>query len=52
MGIVGGDPVARLADLVAAGQLRFVYVLGLARSGSTIVCRMVGAALDGAQEVE
>jgi hypothetical protein len=41
------DPVTRLADLIA-GQLRFVYVLGLARSGSTIVCRMLGAALDGA----
>lgn len=40
--------MARLADLVGAGQLRFVYVLGLARSGSTIVCRTIGAGLDGA----
>ncbi len=42
------DPLTRLTALVAAGQLRFVYVLGLARSGSTIVCRTLGAALDGA----
>lgn len=42
------DPVDRLTDLIRSGQLRFIYVLGLARSGSTIVCRTLGAALDGA----
>lgn len=45
---MSGHPASRLADLIEAGQLRFVYVVGLARSGSTIVCRVLGAALDGA----
>ncbi len=39
---------ARLGQLVRSGELRFVYVLGLARSSSTIVCRLLGARLDGA----
>lgn len=38
----------RLEALVDSGQLRFVYVLGLARSSSTIICRLLGEALDGA----
>lgn len=41
-------PLGRLTRLVASGELRFVYVIGVARSSSTIVCRMLGAALDGA----
>jgi hypothetical protein len=39
---------ARLDQLIRSGQLRFVYVLGLARSSSTIVCRVLGGRLDGA----
>ncbi|HZY68438.1 MAG TPA: hypothetical protein VFE52_07615 [Devosia sp.] len=43
-----GSAEARLGRLVETGELKFVYVLGLARSSSTIVCRMLGTALDGA----
>lgn len=39
---------ARLDQLVGSGELRFIYVLGLARSSSTIVCRVLGSRLDGA----
>ncbi len=42
------DPAARLKGLTASGQLRFVYVIGVARSNSTVICRMLGARLDGA----
>ncbi|RYE08458.1 MAG: hypothetical protein EOP22_13450 [Hyphomicrobiales bacterium] len=41
------NSMERIEDLIGSGQLRFVYVLGLARSGSTIVARTLGAALDG-----
>ncbi len=40
--------IGRLSRLVESGQLRFVYVIGVARSSSTILCKMLGAALDGA----
>lgn len=42
------DPVARLAALCDSGTLRFVYVVGVARSNSTVVCRVLGQELDGA----
>ena len=42
------DPFARLAALCQAGQLRFVYVDGVARSNSTVVCKILGDRLDGA----
>lgn len=38
----------RLGRLAAEGRLRFTYVVALARSNSTIVCRLLGRALDGA----
>lgn len=41
-------PLGRLTGLIESGQLRFVYVIGVARSNSTILCRLLGAALDGA----
>lgn len=37
----------RLADLCRAGRLRFVYVLGVARSNSTVVCKVLGDQMDG-----
>lgn len=45
---MNSDPVARLFALVDSGALRFVYVLGMARSSSTILCKLLGASLDGA----
>lgn len=42
------DPFARLAALCDVGQLRFVYVDGVARSNSTVVCKILGERLDGA----
>jgi hypothetical protein len=42
------DPFARLAALCDAGHLRFVYVDGVARSNSTVVCKILGDRLDGA----
>jgi hypothetical protein len=42
------DPVAILSRLVTTGALNFVYVIGVARSNSTLVCRILGAQLDGA----
>jgi hypothetical protein len=42
------DPIGRLRNLAASGELRFVYIIGVARSNSTIVCRMLGEQLDGA----
>ncbi|HUV32131.1 MAG TPA: hypothetical protein VMW31_01050 [Devosiaceae bacterium] len=42
------DPLAALCDLAAAGRLRLVYVLGVPRSNTTIVCRLLGRRLDGA----
>jgi hypothetical protein len=42
------DPAGRLRGLVTSGDLRFVYVIGVARSNSTIVCRLLGQTLDGA----
>jgi hypothetical protein len=40
--------IDRLHALVETGDLRFVYVVGVARSSSTILCRVLGSALDGA----
>lgn len=40
--------ITSLQRLVDTGQLRFIYVVGVARSASTIVARRLGAALDGA----
>ena len=42
------DPIARLATLCEGGDLRFVYVVGVARSNSTVVCKVLGDRLDGA----
>jgi len=42
------DPIRHLHELAASGELIFVYVIGVARSNSTIVCRMLGERLDGA----
>ena len=36
------DPIARLATLCEGGDLRFVYVVGVARSNSTVVCKVLG----------
>lgn len=41
-------PLERLTSLVTEGRLRFVYVVGVARSNSTVVVRMLGERLDGA----
>lgn len=41
-------PFAELERLVAAGRLRLVYVLGVPRSNTTVVCRLLGERLDGA----
>lgn len=42
------SPFAELERLVAAGRLRLVYVLGVPRSNTTVVCRLLGERLDGA----
>lgn len=42
------DPFARLTALCGQGHLRFVYVVGVARSNSTVVCKVLGERLDGA----
>ena len=42
------DPIARLAALCEGGDLRFVYIVGVARSNSTVVCKVLGDRLDGA----
>lgn len=42
------DPFAAIERLADEGALRVVYVLGVPRSNSTIVCRLIGEHLDGA----
>jgi hypothetical protein len=42
------DPLLPLRALLESGALRIVYVLGVARSNSTLVCRLLGQMLDGA----
>ncbi|HWA19648.1 MAG TPA: hypothetical protein VG757_11705 [Devosia sp.] len=41
------DSLETLSGLVAHGDLRLVYVIGIARSNSTVVCRLLGERLDG-----
>ncbi|MEO6396077.1 MAG: hypothetical protein ABIO40_09235 [Devosia sp.] len=42
------DPLSRLHTLLESGELRLVHVIGVARSNSTLVCRLLGQQLDGA----
>lgn len=42
------NSVDRLTSLARSGALRLVYVIGVARSNSTVVCRLLGQRLDGA----
>jgi hypothetical protein len=41
------DSLKTLSDLIQHGDLRLVYVIGIARSNSTVVCRLLGERLDG-----
>ncbi|WP_035872521.1 hypothetical protein [Cucumibacter marinus] len=40
--------ITDLQSLVTSGRLRIAYVLAVPRSNSTLVCRLLGARLDGA----
>lgn len=42
------DPMTALQSLIGEGRLRFVYVLGVPRSNTTVICRLLGERLDGA----
>ncbi|MEQ1770710.1 MAG: hypothetical protein ABL879_12815 [Devosia sp.] len=42
------DPLLPLTRLLESGDLRLVYVLGVARSNTTLVVRLLGEQLDGA----
>lgn len=39
--------MAEINSLAESGELRLVYVLGVPRSNSTVVCRLIGEELDG-----
>lgn len=39
--------IAEIKMLADSGELRLVYVLGVPRSNSTVVCRLIGERLDG-----
>jgi hypothetical protein len=41
------DSLETLDGLISNGDLRLVYVIGIARSNSTVVCRLLGERLDG-----